>query len=205
MKDIFAGLYNKVLSFFNKADEKSNAKDVACNRLKLVLMQDRTNLTPAIMDRMRRELIELLSKYMELDRELLDLNFEHEDDQMALMLSIPVVRAKSEDEINEILEKEDEERRKLEELAKSQEESDENEEESEEESAEESVEESNKESSDENTESDETSEEQSETDESESKEEDEDEEDDDYDEDDEDEDLDEDTKKEKFFSNKKEK
>lgn len=117
MKDIFANLYNKVVSFFHQTDEKSaNAKDVACNRLKLVLMQDRTNLTPAIMDRMRKELIELLSKYMELDRELLDLSFEHEDEQMALMLSIPVVRAKNEDEINEILAKEDEERKKLEEL-----------------------------------------------------------------------------------------
>ena len=124
MKDIFADLYNKVLRFFNKTDEQtSNAKDVACNRLKLVLMQDRTNLTPAIMDRMRKELIELLSKYMELDRELLDLNFEHEDDQMALMLSIPVIRAKSEDEIQEILDKEDEEKRKLEELMKSDEDS----------------------------------------------------------------------------------
>jgi cell division topological specificity factor len=65
MKDIFAELYNKVIKFFNKTDEKTeNAKDVACNRLKLVLMQDRTNLSPAIMDRMRSELIELLSKYM---------------------------------------------------------------------------------------------------------------------------------------------
>ena len=118
MKDIFANLYNKVVSFFHQTDEKagSNAKDVACNRLKLVLMQDRTNLTPAIMDRMRKELIELLSKYMELDRELLDLNFEHEDEQMALMLSIPVIRAKNEDEINEILAKEDEEKARIEEL-----------------------------------------------------------------------------------------
>ena len=72
-------------------------------------MQDRTNLSPAIMDRMRKELIDLLSKYVELDRELLDLNFEQEDSQMALMLSIPVVRAKSEDEILAVLEEEDEE------------------------------------------------------------------------------------------------
>lgn len=120
MKDILANLYNKVMSFFHQTDEKSsNAKDVACNRLKLVLMQDRTNITPAIMDRMRRELIELLSKYLELDRELLDLNFEHEEDQMALMLSIPVVRAKTEEEIIEILKQEDEERRRLEELQNS--------------------------------------------------------------------------------------
>lgn len=113
MKDIFANLYNKVVSFFHQTENNdTNAKDVACNRLKLVLMQDRTNLSPAIMDRMRKELIDLLSKYVELDRELLDLNFEQEDSQMALMLSIPVVRAKSEDEILEILEKEDAEKEK---------------------------------------------------------------------------------------------
>jgi len=114
MKDIFTDFYNKVLSFFNRTEQSGeNAKDVACNRLKLVLMQDRTNLTPAIMDRMRKELIELLSKYMELDRELLDLNFEHEEEQIALMLSIPVIRAKDENEINAILDKEDEEKRKI--------------------------------------------------------------------------------------------
>ncbi len=110
MKDIFANLYNKVVSFFHQTENNElDAKNIACNRLKLVLMQDRTNLSPAIMDRMRKELIDLLSKYVELDRELLDLNFEQEDSQMALMLSIPVVRAKSEDEILAVLEEEDEE------------------------------------------------------------------------------------------------
>ncbi len=110
MKDLFASLYNKVLSFFHQAEnkDKESAKDVACNRLKLVLMQDRTNLSPAIMERMRNELIDLLSKYLELDRELLDLNLAQEDDQMALMLSIPVIRAKDEKEIEELLKAEDE-------------------------------------------------------------------------------------------------
>ena len=110
MKDLFANLYNKVLSFFHQTEtaEGEASKNVACNRLKLGLMQDRTNLSPAIMDRMRHELIDLLSKYLELDRELLDLNFEQEDEQMALMLSIPVIRAKDEEEIQAILKLEDE-------------------------------------------------------------------------------------------------
>ena len=110
MKDLFANLYNKVLSFFHQTEtaEGEASKNVACNRLKLVLMQDRTNLSPAIMDRMRHELIDLLSKYLELDRELLDLNIEQEDEQMALMLSIPVIRAKDEEEIQAILKLEDE-------------------------------------------------------------------------------------------------
>ena len=62
-------------------------------------MQDRTNLTPELLEKMRGELIELLSKYVEMDKDALELNFEQEGNQMALMLSIPVLRAKDEEEI----------------------------------------------------------------------------------------------------------
>ena len=117
MKDIFTDLYNKVLGFFRQSEKKEegeSAKDVACNRLKFVLMQDRTNLSPELMDRMRKELVELLSKYVEMDKEALELGFEQEGSQVALMLSIPVVRAKEEEEIEAILAKEDEEKAKKE-------------------------------------------------------------------------------------------
>lgn len=108
MREIFTDLYNKVVGFFQQQQQTEDAsKSVACNRLKLVLMQDRTNLTPLVLERMRGEMIELLSKYVEMDKEALELNFEHEGDQMALMLSIPVLRAKEEDEIKAMLEAED--------------------------------------------------------------------------------------------------
>lgn len=97
MRDnIFAELYNKLLGFFRQAEEEESAKDVACNRLRVVLMQDRTNLTPQLLEKMRGELVELLSKYLEMDKEALELNLEQEGEQMALMLSIPVIRAKDE-------------------------------------------------------------------------------------------------------------
>ena len=117
MRDnIFTELYNKLLGFFRQAEEEESAKDVACNRLRVVLMQDRTNLTPQILERMRGELVELLSKYLEMDKEALELNLEQEGDQMALMLSIPVIRAKDEEEIEQALA--EEEAKKAEETAK---------------------------------------------------------------------------------------
>ncbi len=108
---ILANLYNKVMGFFRQTEpeEVESAKDTACNRLRVVLMQDRTNLTPELMDRMRRELVELLSKYVEMDKEALDLSLEQDGEQVALMLSIPVIRAKDEDEIKAALEAEDKE------------------------------------------------------------------------------------------------
>lgn len=108
-ENILKELCNKVLSLFKQTEtEKENAKDVACNRLRVVLMQDRTNLTPELLQRMRRELVELLSRYVEMDKDALELNFDQEGDQMALMLSIPVIRAKDEKEIEETLKAEDE-------------------------------------------------------------------------------------------------
>lgn len=108
MRDIFTELYKKVLSFFQAEEKETDAsKNVACNRLKLVLMQDRTNLTPFLLEKMRGEMIKVLSKYVEMDQDALELNFEQEGEQMALMLSIPVLRAKEEDEIKAILEAEE--------------------------------------------------------------------------------------------------
>lgn len=102
---ILQNLYNKVLGFFRQTEqeETESSKDTACNRLRVVLMQDRTNLTPELMERMRKEMVELLSKYVEMDKEALELNLEQDGDQVALMLSIPVIRAKDEEEIKEAL------------------------------------------------------------------------------------------------------
>lgn len=107
---LLQNLYNKVIGFFRQTDieqETESAKETACNRLRVVLMQDRTNLTPELMERMRREMVDLLSKYVEMDKDALELNLEQDGDQVALMLSIPVIRAKDEDEIKAALEAED--------------------------------------------------------------------------------------------------
>ena len=102
---LLTDFYNTVAKFFRPQEETGDeaSKSVATNRLKLVLMQDRTNLTPKILEQMRGELVDLLSKYLEMDKELLELNFEQEGDQVALMLSIPVIRAKDEEEIEKAI------------------------------------------------------------------------------------------------------
>ena len=108
MKEIFTDLYKKVLGFFQTQEKTGEeSKSIAVNRMKLVLMQDRTNLTPFLLERMRGEMIDVLAKYVEMDKDALELNFEQEGDQMALMLSIPVIRAKDEDEIKAVLEEEE--------------------------------------------------------------------------------------------------
>lgn len=150
---ILQNFYNKIIGFFRQTDteQEETSKETACNRLRVVLMQDRTNLTPELMDRMRREMVELLSKYVEMDKEALELNLEQDGDQVALMLSIPVIRAKDEEEIKKALEEEDAKKEALKEL---QEEGIEETEKSEEESEEESKENETDEESEEDLEED---------------------------------------------------
>lgn len=132
MKEIFTDIFKKLTGFFQVQEKTEDAsKDVACNRLKLVLMQDRTNLTPQLLERMRGEMIDLLSKYVEMDREALELNFAQEGDSMALMLSIPVLRAKDEEEIKALLEAEEAAKAKAEEEAEKESDEEESDEEDE--------------------------------------------------------------------------
>ena len=165
---LFTDIYNTVAKFFRPQEELGDAsKSVATNRLKLVLMQDRTNLTPKILEQMRGELIDLLSRYVELDKELLELNFEHEGDQVALMLSIPVIRAKDEEEIEATLKAEAEKlEAKAEEIKESAESDEENSEENIENSEETEDIDNNSENRDEDNETSEAEENSSETEES---------------------------------------
>ena len=141
MKDILTDLYNKVINFFQAEKiEGENTKETAKSRLRLVLMQDRSNLEPETMAQLREELIEVISKYIVIDKESLGLNLDGDGESMALMLNIPVVRAKKPEEIREALEE-----AKAKQLAQIQAEQ-ENSEESQEETEETSTEENNEES-----------------------------------------------------------
>ena len=105
MRELIADLYNKVVTFFQSDKIEGNSKEIASNRLKLVLMQDRTNLDSSTLEKMRIELVEVISKYVEIDKEEFAVNLENAGESVALMLNIPVLRAKTAEEI-EALQKE---------------------------------------------------------------------------------------------------
>jgi cell division topological specificity factor len=77
-------------------DIDNSGRAAACNRLRLVLMHDRTQLEPHVLESMRDDLVALISKYVEVDRHSIELNLETDPDtnQVALMANIPVKKAK---------------------------------------------------------------------------------------------------------------
>ncbi len=84
-----------MLDFFAKLLRGSdNSKDQAKERLRLVLVHDRASLSPGLLESLKEDLIEVLSKYMEIDEPGLEVNFDKSDDAVALVANIPVKNVK---------------------------------------------------------------------------------------------------------------
>jgi cell division topological specificity factor len=67
-----------------------SSKDRAKERLRLVLVQDRAILSPGLLEALKEDMIAVLSKYMEIDEEALEVNLDSSDDSVALVANIPV-------------------------------------------------------------------------------------------------------------------
>ena len=70
------------------------SKNRAKERLRLVLVHDRASLSPGLVEALKEELIEVITKYMEIDEEGLEVNFDKSDDSVALIANIPVKSVK---------------------------------------------------------------------------------------------------------------
>jgi len=104
LNEIFNEIKNKYKQFLSSTMENhEDTKETATNRLRFVLMHDRTNLSPETMEKMRDELVDVISKYLVIDTEALDLNLASEGDAIALLASIPIVRAKTKEEQEEAI------------------------------------------------------------------------------------------------------
>ena len=69
--------------------------NTARERLQLVLAHDRTDLSPDLLDQMRREILEVVAKYVEIDMEEGDVSLETEDRMTALVANLPIKRTLS--------------------------------------------------------------------------------------------------------------
>ncbi len=102
MKDIFSDLYDKVLSFFTSAQPET--RSVAKSRLKTILMQDRVGFSERAMQMLKDDMIETISKYLEINVDSFSLSIDACEDATVLNFSIPVLRPKTDEEIDEAIE-----------------------------------------------------------------------------------------------------
>lgn len=98
-------MLENIINFFKnlgKSEKKdTNSRDTAKERLHLVLMQDRANVSADFLDLMRQEIIEVIKKYVDIDESEIDVrmtNKQNDDGSNgapALYANIPIINIKN--------------------------------------------------------------------------------------------------------------
>lgn len=85
-----------MLNFINKLfnRELNGSKNIATERLRLVLVHDRAAVKPQLMQALKTDMIKVISNYMEIDEEGFEVNLDTKDNTVALIANIPVKRMK---------------------------------------------------------------------------------------------------------------
>ena len=98
-------MFENVLKFFKGISKKkqieNQSKDTAKERLHLVLMQDRANVSADFLELMKQEIIEVIKKYVEVDEEAIDVRLTNKSNDdgtngaPALYANIPIVNIRN--------------------------------------------------------------------------------------------------------------
>ncbi|MCB9762896.1 MAG: cell division topological specificity factor MinE [Alphaproteobacteria bacterium] len=76
----------------NRIFGRSGSKEDAKSRLKLLLVHDQVDLTPAQLESMKAEIVEVIARYVEVDRDAVDFKLEKTSGEIALVSNVPVRR-----------------------------------------------------------------------------------------------------------------
>lgn len=82
------------MDFLNRimGTREASSKNIAKERLRLVLVHDRSSVSPQLLDNIKEDMIEVISKYMEIDHSGMEVNLNSNEQSVALVANIPVIK-----------------------------------------------------------------------------------------------------------------
>ena len=80
-------MFEFIQRFFGKPASSATAKE----RLRLVLLSDHLSLAPDVVEALKHDLIEVISRYVDVDAANCDVTFEQQDKQVAMLANIPIL------------------------------------------------------------------------------------------------------------------
>ncbi len=83
-----------VLKLFGREEKKASGK-IAKDRLRVVLIHDRANVSPEVIDHIKDDIIKVISSYMDINQRDVEISLSNDDNSVALLANIPVMRIKS--------------------------------------------------------------------------------------------------------------
>ena len=98
-------MFENIIKFFKNIGKKESTKessDTAKERLHLVLMQDRANVSADFLELMKQEIIEVIKKYIDVDEKAIDVRLTNKSNEdgttgaPALYANIPITTIKNE-------------------------------------------------------------------------------------------------------------
>lgn len=69
---------------------KTKSADHAKERLKLVLINDRTDITPDVLEKIKNEILEVISRHIDIDAASVHINMAQEGREQRLVADIPL-------------------------------------------------------------------------------------------------------------------
>jgi cell division topological specificity factor len=88
------------MAFWDFFSKKTTSSDVAKGRLKMALVADRAYCSPDIMEQIKNDIIDVISRYMDVDKEGLDIQITQTDvggagsSAPAIFANIPIKEVK---------------------------------------------------------------------------------------------------------------